>query len=55
MGEVLSFIFPFDGTSSSEDSLPLLKLLDDDESSGFGFIVMQIVSIWGKVQMNPPS
>ena len=35
-----SFIFPFDGTSSSEDSLPLLELLDDhDESSDSGFIV----------------
>ena len=34
-----SFIFPFDGTSSSEDSLPLLKLLNDDESSDSGFIV----------------
>ena len=28
-----TFIFPFNGTSSSKDSLPLLKLLDDDESS----------------------
>ena len=34
-----SFIFPFDGTSSSEDSLSLLKLLDDDKSSDYGFIV----------------
>ena len=34
-----SFILPFDGTSSSEDSLPLLNLLDDDESSDSGFVV----------------
>ena len=34
-----SFIFPFDGTSPSEDSLPLLKLLNDDESSDSGFVV----------------
>ena len=33
------FISPFDGTSSSEVSLPLLELLDDDESSDSGFVV----------------
>ena len=34
-----SFIFPFDGTSPSQDSLLLLELLNDDESSDSGFIV----------------
>ena len=33
------FIFPFDGTSSSEDSPSLLELLNDDESSDSGFVV----------------
>ena len=34
-----SFIFPFSGTfSSSEDSLSLLKQLNDDESSDSGFV-----------------
>ena len=31
------FIFPFDGTSSSDDSPSLLELLNDNESSDSGF------------------
>ena len=49
-----SLIFPFDGTfSSSEDSLSLLKLLNDDLQTLASLLVVQIVLIWKKAQMNP--